>query len=233
MALILVAFNGYLFYHNYRREQARRQAEEQKRLAEEEARKKQERILQEKKKEFEQLLAEMKKLIQTGCYGSLHSLGEQALALARTYHFSEEEVKELLRQMDTRLYLSRLTKLEKLAQDIFQYQHIREQLRKIPRLPAIQTRWDKLLVRSYLNEYLACLELAEKTARQGLAGQDAQVNYSASKMYLGRARQLRKQKTLTPDEDRERTLMALQSQLFFKEPQFQETSTPGRLYRSY
>jgi len=233
LALILVAGNCYLFYHNYRTQLARRLAEEQRKLAEEEAKKQQQKLLAEKKNEFDQLLTEIKNLIKLGRYQQAQKLMEKAFALARQYKFSEDQLQKLLQEIDIRRYSAILARLEKEAEDIFLYQYVRSCLRKIPRLPGLSLRWDKLMQKTYQNEYLVCLFLSEKTVRQGLLGQECSLNYSLSKTYLNQALQLSQRHRVIPEKDKEAQLMVLQKNLFFQENNLQNGAIPGTLYRVY
>ncbi len=233
LAVILVAGNCYLFYYNYRTQLTKRLAEEQRKLAEEEAKKQQQKLLAEKKNEFDQILTEIKNLIKVGRYQQAQKLMEKAFALARQYKFPEDQLQKMLQEIDVHRYSDTLARLEKEAEDIFLYQYVRGCLRKIPRLPGLSLRWNRLMQKTYQNEYLVCLFLSEKTVRQGLLGQESSLNYSLSKTYLNQALQISEKHRVIPEKDKEAQLMILQKNLFFQDTSLQNIAIPGTLYRVY
>ncbi|MCM8769398.1 MAG: hypothetical protein NC911_07010 [Candidatus Omnitrophica bacterium] len=233
LAIILMAGNGYLFYQNYRQQQQRKLAEQQRRLAEEEDRKKQQKLLEEKKAELAEMLDQLQKLFKSGQYQKVKELSEKALDLARQYNFPDQEILHWIREVDTHRYMRLLAALEKEAEDIFKYQYVRRALSKIPRLPSLQKRWDRLKEKTYQNEYLVCLFLAEKTAQAGLSGQEPVLNYSTSKMYLNQAEKIKVTHSVKADHPREMSLLSLQNTLFFQETDLQEKTVPKTIYRIY
>ncbi len=231
LAVVLVAANGYLFYQNYQREQARIRAEQERLRQEELAKEQQRQLLAEKRAEFDGLVAQMKEAFAKGEYRKVRDLSVLAYALAKQYGFPVNEIDDLLAKIDLIIYSGRLAKLEKKSADIYTYYYVRSQLNGFPNLPALAGRIRKLRTQTYQNEYLVCLDLADKAAQAGMSGSDFRANYLLSTLHLGRALAVRRASPVVrADSNREDAIMVSQRRLFFSYKQMQENSLPEKLY---
>lgn len=220
------SFTKYVAYKKALAEQMRLEEEERaKRAAEEKAR----RELEEAKGRFDQILQQMRVALKKNDCAAVRKLGAEATKIAKTYSFPLTEVTRMLGICSFRSASRSLSLLESQASDIYRYQLIRTSLRKIPRLSGIASRWDSLMQKTYANEYLVLLELAERSVTKALAGDGSERNYSSSKLYLSHARTLAAKRSVPRDIARETSIAENQNRAFFAH--LQKTTQPVRIYR--
>jgi ElaB/YqjD/DUF883 family membrane-anchored ribosome-binding protein len=220
------SFTKYVAYKKALAEQMRLEEEERaKRAAEEKARKE----LEEARSRFDQILQQMRVALNKNDCATVRKLAAEATKIAKTHSFSLTEVTRMLGICSFRSASRSLSLLESQASDIYAYQRIRTGLRKIPRLSGIASRWDSLMQKTYLNEYLVLLELAERSVTKALAGDGSERNYSSSKLYLSHARTLAAKRSIPRNISQETSIAETQNRAFFAH--LQKTTQPVRIYR--
>ncbi|HOK80009.1 MAG TPA: hypothetical protein PK303_04965 [bacterium] len=217
IALLILAggaYIGYNRYQAYQKQLAEQKAKEEQlrkqQLAEEQKRKE----LEEAKQKFEDLLSQMRQALAKKDYAGVRQLAEKARELALAYKFSTDEIEKILKEMNLAMAMAELSRLEKIN-DPYAYLYVRNRLKKIPRYPEIAKRWDKLWKKSFQNEYLVLLDLAENTSSKVNSGDSPEINYLLSKTYLKRAKAIAALGRAIPDKERENALLQKQSDGYF------------------
>lgn len=231
ISLILIAGGGfigysrYIAYQKYLAEQKAKEEELRKQqLAEEQKR----RELEQAKKMFAELIEKMKEALKKKNYKLLKELAERARELALKYNFPVDEIDRILRQMELAIAMAKLSCLEKIT-DPYAHTYIRNQLRTIPRYPEIAKRWDRLMKRTFQDEYMVLLEMAENTVKKLQSGENPEMNYALTKTYLKRAKSLVISGKATQNVLREQKLLQDQSESYLTS--IGRSFQPGSLYR--
>lgn len=214
LLIIEIGAGGWLYYKKYTEEKQRRIAEEEKRKQEELEREKQRRLLEEKKKEFETLVKEIEELYKKGNYAKVKELAEKAFSLAKQYNFNTDRIKEILHLIEVNVALSKLKKLEKENEDIFKYFYVRKHLAQIPSFKEIIPLKNKILKKTYENEYQVNLILAKKSIEEAKIAEDPKCNYLWSRKLYEEAKNIRKKFGFEKDL-KEGEIEKLQNNLFF------------------
>ena len=230
LCLLLAGGGAYYGWRQHVLEMQRRAAEEQKRREEELARLERERRLQEIRNQFAAMIAEMQRLFDLGSYDEVRALAASARAFAAEHGLSADPIDRLLARMELKIGLARIAELEKMADDIFAYQYVRDGATALLDIPELVERCRALIEKTWRNEYLVCLHLAEKTLDEGAAGRSADLNYGFSKRFLARAIEVRRVHAVAYDLPRERTILRRQNTLFFAQETLTERSVPVNLY---
>ena len=230
LVVLAILIGGFLSYQKFMKERAIRLAEEEKRIEEELAKEKQQQLIEEMKRKFEKLIADMRKYFAEGNYKKVREISEEAFLLAEKYQFPTDEIKKILEEIEIREYSAMLKKLEEMSKDIFTYYYVRYELRKIPGLFPLRKRIRNLREKTYENEYLVYLYLAEKSAEKGKTGKNFSLNYSLSKNYLGMGIDTREKYKIKSLYEKENTIAKMQNNLFFAFNDLQKNSIPKNIY---
>jgi len=230
LVVLVILAGGFLSYQKFMKERAIRLAQEEKIREEELAKEKQRQLIEEMKRKFEKLIADMRKYFAEGNYKKVKELSEEAFLLAKKYQFSTDEIKKILEEIEIKKYSAKLKKLEEMSKNIFTYYYVRSELRKIPGLLSLKKRIKNLREKTYENEYLVYLYLAEKSAEKGETGKNFSLNYSLSKNYLGMGIRTREKYKLKSFHEKENTIAKIQNKLFFAFNKLQENSLPVNIY---
>jgi hypothetical protein len=220
---------GIKFYLGYMEEKQRRiELEEQKRKEEEE-KELQRKLLEEKRKEFDALVQEMQKCYASGNFKEAREIAKKALALAEKYGFNTEEIYRILHLMDIKGYAGRLKELQKMNEDIYKYQYVRNEVLKIPGWVELKRLKEKILRKTYENEYMVLLTLAKKDVISGQKGEMVSYHYFISREYFNKAVSLRHRYNIirSPEED---TLREIQKKFFFASKKLTSETIPPGLY---
>jgi len=231
LLILLILGNGFLYYQNFKKEQAKRLAEEEKRKQEELTKLKKKQLLQQKEKEFKQMIEEIKKYFSLGKYKEVKEIAEKAISFAKQNNFPINEIEKILKEIEMKEYLSKLKKLEEiLNSDIFSYYYVRTELKKVPKITSLRIKIENLFKKTYENEYLVYLIFSEKAAEKGISGEDPETNYQLSKGYLKKGVNLRKLCNIKQN-NKELEIAQLQNKLFFTLKELQEKSLPQNIYK--
>ena len=228
--ILVILTGGFLSYRKFMQERAIRIAQEEKIKEEELAKEKHQQLIEEMKRKFEKLIADMKKYFAEANYAKVKEISEEAFLLAKKYQFQTDEVKKILDEIEIKKYSAMLKKLEEMSKNIFTYDYVRSELRKIPGLLSLRKRIRNLREKTYKNEYLVYLYLARKSAEKGQTGRNFEINYSLSKNYLGMGIYTRGKYKLQPSDEKENTISRMQNKLFFAFNDLQKNSIPTSLY---
>ncbi|MGC9066038.1 MAG: hypothetical protein ACP5JO_05345 [Candidatus Ratteibacteria bacterium] len=222
------AYIGYNRYQAYQKRLAEQKAKEEElrkqQLAEEQKRKE----LEQAKQKFEELLSQMRQALAKKNYALVRQLGEKARDLALAYKFPTDEIEKILREMNLAIAMAGLARLEKIK-DPYAHLYVRNELKKIPRYPEIAKRWDKLWKKSFQDEYLVLLDLAEITSGKVNSGDSPEGNYLLSKTYLKKAKAIVASGRAISDKERENALLQKQSDGYFSS--IGRSFQPAGLYR--
>ncbi|HOV21770.1 MAG TPA: hypothetical protein PLW95_03715 [bacterium] len=229
--VVIILGAGFIYWQKYTEKQRIKLAEEEKRKQEEIEREKQRQFLEQKKQEYYSLIDEMRKYFRQGDYKKVKEIAENSFALAKDFNFDTTEINKILHQIEVINYQRKLEQLDKDNKDIFNYSYVRNELLKIPSLEELTSLKNKIYQKTFQNEYLVLLELAEKHAIDGKQGKNSKINYFLSKDYLYKAQNLRKTKNLKQDIKREEKIAEIQKDVFFAFNQFKENTIPSSLYQ--
>ncbi|MCX7706336.1 MAG: hypothetical protein N2115_08830 [bacterium] len=220
-----IGYSRYIAYQKYLAEQKAKEEELRKQqLAEEQKRKE----IEQAKKMFDELIGRMKDALSKRDYNLLKELAEKARQLALKYNFSVDEIDRILRQMQIEIAMAMLGKLEKIT-DPYAHMYIRNELKKIPRYPEIAKRWDRLMKKTFQDEYTVLLDLAERTVIRVENGESPEMNYILSKGYLKKAKSIVNAGKAVQDTSRENQLLQKQSESYLSS--IGKSFQPGSLYR--
>ncbi|MCM8758283.1 MAG: hypothetical protein NC906_00715 [Candidatus Omnitrophica bacterium] len=220
-----IGYTKYVAYQKYLAEQRAKEEEmRKKQLAEEQKRKE----LEQAKKMFAELIERMKDALLKKDYKLLKELASKARELAAKYNFPVDEIDRILKQMELQIAMTMLEKLERIT-DPYAHIYIRNQLKKIPRYPEIAQRWDRLMRKTFQDEYTVLLDLAEQTAKKVESGENPEANYVLSKTYLKKANLIVNSGKAQHNTDRVNLVLQLQSQSYLSG--VGKSFQPGSLYR--
>jgi len=214
IAFVLIAGGGYTGYSKYMAyqkhlaEQKAKEEELRKKQMEEEQKKKE---LEQAKQKFSELIALMRQELAKKNYARVRELADQARKLALAYNLPADEIDKILYEMNLAIASAKLSRLEKIH-DVYAHSYLRNQLKTIPRYPEIAARWDRLLRKTYQDEYTVLLELAALTSKKTVDGDTPDVNYKLSKTYLKKAKLLVASGKAKPDVSKENSLLESQSE---------------------
>ncbi len=231
MVILLFCAGGYFGYKKYvdyqkqLAEQKAKEEEERKRQLQEEMKRKE---IEQARKAYEELLEKMAQAFVRRDYKSLKELAEQARQLAAKYNFDTSKIDEILRKMQLAIAMEKLAQLEKIT-DPYAYGEIRRQLYTIPRFPEIAARWDRLNEKTFQYEYIVLLDLAEMTAKKLNNSENPEFNYTLSKTYLKRAKDIVSSGKALQDKVREDQILVLQSEGYLSS--IGKSFHPSSLYR--
>ncbi len=230
LIIILGIFGGGWFYYNkYKEEKLRRLAEEEKKKQEELEKEKQRKFLEEKQKEFENLISEIEKYFKIGDYTKVKELAEKASILAKQFNFSTDRINQILHQIEVNIYLAKLKKLEKENQDIYKYFYVRTQLQKIPSIKEISNLKNKILEKTYENEYNVKLILAYNSLEELRRGIEPSYNYFISRKFYSEAKKIREKRNIKKQEIEDK-IHNLQNELYFTSKALYKNTIPTSLY---
>lgn len=222
------AYIGYTKYVAYQKHLAEQKAKEEELRKQQLAEEQKKRELQQAMQMFDELIAKMKEALMKGDYTLLKGLAGKAMDLALKYNFSVEEIDRILRQMNLAIAAAKLKELEKIT-DPYAHTYVRNELRKIPKYPEIARRWDNLWEKTFQDEYIVLLDLAEITVKKMENGENPEMNYTLSKSYLKKAKVLVSSGRARQDLSRESFLLQLQSQAYLSN--IGKSFQPASLYR--
>ncbi len=232
--LIVVGFLGAGAYIGHKKYLTHQQQLLQEKQKEEEIRK-QKLAEEQKRKEIEQaqmqiaeLIMQMKEALKSGDFARVRDCAEKAKKIALAYNLGVNEIDKILKQMQLVIASAQLSKLEKID-DIYAYLFVRKQLKKIPVYPEIASRWQRLWRNSFQNEYLVLLELSESASKKALEGDNPEMDYTLSKSYLRKAKNITKSGMVKPDIDRENSIVYNQKQAYILN--INKSFQPVNLYR--
>ena len=230
--LILCIFGGGWFYYNkYRIEKLKRIAEEEKRKQEELEKERQRKLIEEKKKIFEEYVQKIEKYYgEKKDYKKARELIEEALEIAKQYNFSVEKINQILYQMEVETYLSKLKKLEKENEDIYKYLYVRREVDKIPSLKEILPLKNRIINKTYENEYKVKLIIAKNAINEIKEDNLSDYNYFLSKKIYSDAKKLRRSKGFKKDKV-EDEIEKKQNELYFTSENLYKNTIPTSLYQ--
>jgi tetratricopeptide (TPR) repeat protein len=229
LVLLAIIGTGIHFYRQYMEERQKRIELEEQRRREEEERERQRKLLEQKRIEFDALVEEMKKYYAAGDFEKAREIARKALALAKEYNFPTDEIYRILNLMDVADYTTRLNELRKMNEDIYKYQYVRIEVFKIPGWPELKTLKEKVLQKTYENEYLVMLALAKEYALTGKKGELVTHHYFISREYLKKAIVLRQERNISKVSE-EDEVRELQKELFFSSRELMQETIPSGLY---
>lgn len=212
--LVGISGGGWFYYNKYKMEKLKRIAEEERKRQEELEKEKERKFLEEKKKEFEELLSQIEEYYKKGNYKKVKELADKALNLAKQFNFTVDRINEILYKMNLNIYLSKLKKLEKENEDIYKYFYVRSEVLKIPSLSEINSLKNRIINKTYENEYKVKLITAEKSLDELKKGEEVFFNYELSKKMFSEAKNLRERKNIARD-DLEDKIQTMQNDLYF------------------
>ncbi|HOK55822.1 MAG TPA: hypothetical protein PKV21_06915 [bacterium] len=233
IVMVLLIFGilggGWFYYNKYKTEKLRKLVEEEKRRQEELEKEKQRKLLEEKQKEFENLLTEMEKYFKAGDYIKVKEISEKALALAKQFNFSTDRINEIFHKIEINTYLSKLKKLERENEDIYKYFYVRIEVKKIPPVKEVLNLRNKILNKTYENEYKVKLILADKALDELKKGIEPSYNYFLSRKFYAEAKKLRETRNIRKEE-LENKVQSIQNELFFASKSLYKNTIPNSLY---
>lgn len=222
---VYIGYTRYVAHQKYLAEQKAKEEELRKQqLAEEQKRKE----IENARKMLAELIERMKAALLRKDYNLLKELAGKAREIALKYNFSVEEIDRLLRQMELEIAMAMLGKLEKIK-DPYAHMYVRNQLRKIQRYPEIAERWNRLMRKTFQDEYMVLLDLAEQAAKKVEQGESPEINYVVSKAYLKKANAIVDSGKAHQDSVRVIHLLQLQSEAYLSS--IGKSFQPGSLYR--
>ncbi len=230
LALLLIAGAGLNFYIKYAREKQKQLALEEQRRREQEEKERQRRLLEEKRQEFLALIEMMKKYFRQGNFAKVRELSKKALLLADEHGFPKDEITKILHGIDVHNYRAKLSQLESMSDDIFQYLYVRAETLKIPDFPELRDLRSSIIRKTRDNEYLVSLAIARKQADDSKKGVMPRYNYMSSKAFLEKGISIRKKYSLEASHE-EPLIMELQNELFFASKKLPRETIPLNIYR--
>jgi uncharacterized membrane protein YheB (UPF0754 family) len=234
VVLILFVFGGGWFYYKYRKEKLNRLAEEEKRRQEEMEKERQKRLIEEKRKLFEEYVSKIRNYKESKDYEKVRELAKEALAIAKQYNFSPDEINKILHQMEVEIYLSKLKKLEN--EDAYKYIYVRDQAEKIPSLKEISDLKNRVIKKTYEDEYevklfITKLELSvpKKIIDEGEKVDEVSYNYFLSKKLSTDLKKLRIDKNIKKNNI-EIEIEKNRNDLYFSSENLYQNTIPSSLY---
>lgn len=234
MLLFFIIFGiigyGWFFYNKYKIEKLKRLAEEEKRRQEEIEKEKQKKLIEEKRKMFDEFVSEIEKYFEEERdYKKVIKLTKEALAIAKQYNFSVDRINKILQQMEVNKYISQLKKLEEENEDIYKYFYVRSEVQKIPSLKEIADLKNKIIKKTYENEYKVKLITAKNLLEEGKKSDEAFYNYFLSRKFYSECNNLRKRENINKDR-LEEEIEELQNDLYFASEKLYRNTIPNALY---
>ncbi len=229
--IILAISGGGLFYYNkYKAEKLKRLAEEEKRRQEELEKEKQKKLLEEKRRQYEQFVSEIEKYFkEKKDYKKTKELIDEAQVVAKKYNFPIDRINEILRKMEINEYLTKLKKLERENEDIYKYFYVRSEIQKIPDFKEIRPLKEKIIEKTYENEYKVKLITAKNLIEEGKQKADPVNNYFLSKKLYLDCKNLRNKENIEKDRI-EDEIENMQNDLYFSFEKLYKNTIPIALY---
>ncbi|MCM8804256.1 MAG: hypothetical protein NC833_03260 [Candidatus Omnitrophica bacterium] len=218
---------GWLFYNKYRIEKLKRLAEEEKRRQEEIEKERQRKLIEEKRKFFDEFVSEIEVYFkERKDYEKVKKLIEEAIRIAKQYNFPVDRIEKILYQIKVDTYISQLKKLEKENEDIYKYFYVRSEVQKIPSLKEIMDLKNKIIKKTYENEYKVKLLIAKNLLKEN---EDISYNYFLSRRFYSNSNKLRKREDIKKDK-LEEEIEELQNDLYFVSENLYKNTIPSSIY---
>jgi len=222
--------SGWFYYNKYKTEKMKKLSEEERRRREEFEKEKRRREIEEKKRMFEEYVYEIEKYYkEKKDYKKTSELIDEALTIAKQYNFPVDKINQILHQMEIEIYLSKLKKLEKENEDIYKYLYVRSEIGKIPSWKEILPLKNKIINKTYENEYRVKLIIAKNAVNEGKEGSEPDYNYFLSKKIYLDAKELRLSKGIEKDKI-EDEIEKGQNELYFASDNLYRNTIPTALY---
>lgn len=221
---------GWFYYTRYKNEKLKRIAKEERKKQEEMEKERERKLLEEKRKLYDEFVSEIERYFKEGKnYKKVKELIEEALKIAKEYNFPKDKIEAILYQMKVNGYIGQLKKLEKENEDIYKYLYVRSQIQKIPSLKETSELKNRILKKTYENEYRVKLLIAKKSIEEGKEGNEPVFNYFLSRKIGSDIKNLRASKNINKDR-MEEDIENLQNELFFASEELHKNTIPSSLY---
>ena len=221
---------GWFYYNRYKTEKMKKIAEEEKRRQEEIEKEKLRKLIEKKRKMFDEYVSEIEKYFkEKKDYKKVKELAEEALKIAKQYNFPTDRIKAILHQIEVENFIAKLKKLEKENEDIYKYLYVRSEVSKIPSLKEILPLKNKIINKTYENEYKVKLIIAKNAVNEGKEGSETDYNYFLSKKIYSDAKKLRMNKGIEKDKI-EDEIEKGQNELYFASENLYKNTIPQYLY---